>query len=239
MHRATIVAAVTFSVALVACGGPPRFAPHGGMTVPASTPVTDPMPMVVEAHAVQSTDPHRAFKLLAHACEVSHWVDACIEAESHDAIAGRPLIMHGCALGSAAACKILLRSEMAHEKKGEAAAREDIDHVLEMGCAQGVASACVTRSDLDGSLLASAGQSPTNAADDVQRGQDHRAIDVCVGACKVRRTSCARQCELQGWETCPPASECDDEELTCESSCQANAVLTCAVDLRGACGPLT
>ncbi len=239
MHRATIVGTVTFSVVLVACGGPPRFVPHGGMTVPASTPVMDPMPLVMEAHAVQSTDPQRAFRLLGRACEVAHWVDACIEAESHDPIAGRPLITHGCALGSAAACKILLRSEMAHEKKGEAAARADIDHMLEMGCAQGVASACVTRSDLDGSLLAGAQQTTSTAADDVQRGQNHRAIDVCVGTCKVRRTSCARQCELEGWETCPPISECDDEERACDTSCQANAVLTCAVDLRGACGPLT
>ncbi len=236
MGRGTMMSTLALGVALVACGGSPRFQSHGGMTVPASAEVMDPMPLVVEAHAAQARDPHRAFVLLAQACEVGHSVDACIEAESHNPIAGRPLIVHGCALGSTAACKILVKSEMVHEHKAEAAAREDVDHMLEMGCAQGVATACVTRSDLEGSLFATA--APT-APGRVQSGQNHHAVEVCVATCQERRTSCARRCELEGWETCPPASECVDEERTCDTGCQANAVLTCAVDLRGACGPLT
>lgn len=235
MRNTRIFATLACSALVVACGGPPRFVSHGGMTVPASTQVMDPIPLVMEAHAAQSTDPRRAFALLGRACEVGHWVDACIEAESHDAIAGRLLITHGCALGSAASCKILLTSEMAHEHKSQAAARADVDHVLEMGCAQGVASACVTRSDLDGSLLG-ATQSQTA---DAHGGQDHHAVGVCVATCQDRHRSCARQCELEGWETCPPTSECDDEERRCDTGCKANAVLTCEVDLRGACGPLT
>lgn len=237
MTRTSLLATLACSVALVACGGPARFVSHGGMTAQSTVQVQDPTPLVTQAHLTQAHDPRRAFQLLAQACEVSHFVEACIEAESHDPIAGRPLIMHGCALGSAAACKILVKSEMTHEHKGEGAAREDVDHVLEMGCAQGVASACVTRSDIDGALVSST--EPTARTTSDLHGQSQHAVEVCVATCKEQRATCARQCEIEGWETCPPVSECTEEERACDTSCQANAVLTCAVDLRGACGPLT
>jgi len=233
--RTTITLLAACSIALVACGGPARFQSHGGMTVPTSAEIADPTPLVREAHV--ASDPHRAFKLLAQACEVGHSIAACIEGESRDPVAGRPLIMHGCALGSADACKILVKSEMTHEHKSEGAAREDVDHVLEMGCAQGVASACVTRSDVEGVLVSTAPPSTQAAAAD--GGQSRHAVEVCVSTCESQRVTCSRQCELEGWDSCPPASECTDEARTCTTSCQANALLTCAVDLRGACGPLT
>jgi hypothetical protein len=231
MHTKLILLAAG-SMALVACGGPARYQWRGGMTVPTSAEVADPTPLVQQAHV--TSDPHRAFKLLAQACELGHSVQACIEGESRDPIAGRPLIMHGCALGSADACKILVKSEMTHEHKTEIAAREDVDHVLEMGCAQGVASACVTRSDVDG-VLVSTTPTQTPATSD----QSPHAVQVCVSTCETQRVTCSRQCELEGWDSCPPASECTDEARSCTTSCQANALLTCAVDLRGACGPLT
>jgi hypothetical protein len=235
---ATLVSALLL-VAGVGCGGPPRFVSHGGMTASSAAPLEDPMPLVAQAHSIQATDPHRAFLLLAHACEVSHWVEACIEAEAHDPLAGRPLIVHGCALGSGPACKTLLRSEISHEHKSDVAARADVDHVLEMGCSQGVTTACLTRGDLDAALNGSASAAgTTSVASAPLPTEERRALEACVSACKARRVSCARQCELEGWDTCPPESECNGAERTCETSCEVNPAQTCAVELQGKCGPL-
>jgi hypothetical protein len=225
MARSILLSALGASALLVACG-PSHFVSPGVNSAQATT-LMDPSPLVAQAHAAEAADPSRAFRLLAEACELGNAVDACIEAGTREPMRGLSLVAHGCALGSADACKLLSKSEITYEHKSEAAARADVDRVLEMGCLQGVAVACMTRNDLDIVLLATttSGGAP----------QNHHAVESCVESCKARSEKCVRQCEAEGGDDCGPTSECAGEEHTCTVSCQANAAVTCAVELRGAC----
>jgi hypothetical protein len=230
--KAALVPTVVLVLASLAACEPPRYGVAGEPLQPA-----DATSLMQRAHAEKSSGlvdadaRARYFSLLAEACEIANSEEACAEAERFDPVRGRPLVAHGCAMGSEEACNALLISEMNHERKTQDQAYDDVMRIFELGCTQGITPECLKRASKT-ELKALTAQ---RNFDNESKREQEQAFDACVSVCRDRRRACTSQCDFDTWQKCAIVEGCASEERACATLCGVDAVAMCNGPLDSAC----